>query len=358
MYHNKYLKYKLKYLDLKNKLEKQNGGSCPLIKMGKGTLKLINEGCDLQELIKINNNIETIKSKGFSKTEAEAIKTEFTVEKLLKANFNASQLKSIGLMPSHLRGYFDFDFKQLKQLGFSILDLKDLNGCTPLILKQAEYSANELLSVYDAFELRKVIPLSEYKREKIDISRFKNAYNTSQLKTVYDAKELKPHFKLNELAFYDKSFYVQVFSIKELRDAGFTLNDFKNDFLENGSNPFSTSLLLTGFTPEELSIKKHVVKSGSNVKTDITEYYNIVNPTLTNMLLNGYEVKEIKDYLGFTYNDFKNNKIYEPTFEKFYTAEEKKLPASRAIESDWNLLSDSDRSRLGFQSEDIKALKF
>jgi len=133
----------------------------------------------------------------------------------------------------------------------------------PLILKQVGYSVNELLSVYDVSELIKVIPLSEYKSAKIDINILKKVYNTSQLKTVYDAKELKPYFTLNELAFYDKSVHVPVFYIKELREAGFTLDDFnKNDnfdyTLYSSGNPFTTSLLLTEFTPKELGIKKNM----------------------------------------------------------------------------------------------------
>jgi len=83
-----------------------------------------------------------------------------------------------------------------------------------------------------------------------------------------------------------------------------------------------------------------------------------INPTLTNLLLNGYEVKDIKDYLGYTYNDFKNNKIYELTFKDFYTPDEQKLPASRAIENEYNLLSEKDKTRLEKQKMILKQLSF
>jgi len=80
----------------------------------KGTLKLINEGCDLVGLKKINkDDLEAIKNK-IKKSEVAEIQKEFTLAKLQKANFNANQLKSIGVTADLLRKDFKFDFKSLK----------------------------------------------------------------------------------------------------------------------------------------------------------------------------------------------------------------------------------------------------
>jgi thiol-disulfide isomerase/thioredoxin len=369
-YKQKYLKYKFKYTELKEQI----GGKCPFITMGKGPLQLIKEGCSLKELYKMNNkiidDISVLTEEGVRK-----LKEEFTVEILQKANINAEQLKEIGKTADQLKKDLKFDFKSLKKLGFDIKDFEDLKHLIENVklkydrsyfeskdLTQAgysvkdllsAYSVNELLSVFSVYQLQNIIPLSVYKSANIDINILKKVYNTSQLKTVYNAKELKPFFTLEELAFYEKS-PIQVFSIKELRDAGFTLNDFYGGANPNGfypPAPFTRSLLLNGFTPNELYIREKVVKSES----DIITFKNLKDIiSLPNLLASGYKVEDIKQYLDYTYKDFQNNKIYEETFKNFYTEAEKEKPISIRIDN----LSDSQDPYFIGQLKDIDKVNF
>jgi len=163
-YKKKYLKYKIKYLELKNQI----GGIL-----------------DCTFLIKNVENAKLLKKK---KCTNEHIKM-FDIKTLKDAGFNTNELKNAGFTAKQLR---DADAK------FHAQDLK-YSGFTAKELKEAGFTANELFD-----------------------SKYKSGFEAKDLKDAgFTAKELKDAgFKLKKIygLFNDDE--------KVLKNAGFSAEDF------------------------------------------------------------------------------------------------------------------------------------
>ena len=125
-YQKKYLKYKIKYLELKNQI----GGACPNKGKGFSRCELIKfHGCN-QTDINITKD-ELLKCKGDRLIKDFINNTKIRIQDLKKIGFTVQELKK--------EGFKIYDFMKNNKLIFEIKDLKE-----------AEFTTDEIKSMFDS----------------------------------------------------------------------------------------------------------------------------------------------------------------------------------------------------------------
>ena len=160
-----------------------------------GARELREAGFTLKELTEVGFGVIPLRRAGFTLTELKEV--GFGAYELRGEGFSAKELKEVG-----------FDPRELRIAGFSAKELKDL-GYTAQNLKDAEFSANELKKADFSFNDLLIVG---YDKDIVDIIKLKDeGFSATQLKKRYTFNKLKD---------------AEVFSHKELKEAGFTLVDF------------------------------------------------------------------------------------------------------------------------------------